>query len=148
MNEKRWKEYQSLWDTSEGEEKTLGECLDSLLALEYPQEKIEILLALGNSTDNTQVIAERYAQSHANITISQIQVHGAAIGNNTTDGWFTVVNTTQTFDLIALQNVTALLGSMNLSAGWYTQIDYASRKRFSRSTGQNMRVKSLPRLFG
>jgi len=60
--------------------------------------------------------------SRANITISQIQVHRAALGNNTTAGWFTVVNTTQTFDLIALQNVTELLGSVNLNAGWYTQI--------------------------
>ena len=28
----------------------------------------------------------------------------------------------QTFDLIQLQNVTELFGTVNLSAGWYTQI--------------------------
>jgi hypothetical protein len=33
-----------------------------------------------------------------------------------------VVNESQTFDLITLQNVTDLLGSVNLSVGWYTQI--------------------------
>ncbi len=60
--------------------------------------------------------------SHANITISQIQVHRSAFGNNTSAGWFTVVNNSQTFDLVSLHNVTALLGNVNLSSGWYTQI--------------------------
>jgi GT2 family glycosyltransferase len=64
------------------EEKTLGQCLDSLLALEYPQEKIEILLALGNSTDNTKVIAEQYARKHANITIIENPTGNTAIGRN------------------------------------------------------------------
>ncbi len=65
----------------------------------------------------------------AEITISEVRVHlSAAAGNesgnetNVTAGWYTVVNQTQTYDLIALQNVTDLLGSANLSAGWYTQI--------------------------
>jgi len=42
--------------------------------------------------------------------------------NNSTAGWYTIVNESQTFDLIALQNVTDLLGEENLSAGKYTQI--------------------------
>jgi len=37
-------------------------------------------------------------------------------------GWLTIVNKSQTFDLIALQNITALLGEKNLTAGKYTQI--------------------------
>jgi PKD repeat protein len=37
-------------------------------------------------------------------------------------GWYTIINTSQTFDLIALQNVTDLLGQENLTAGKYTQI--------------------------
>jgi PKD repeat protein len=37
-------------------------------------------------------------------------------------GWYTVVNESQTFDLIALQDVTDVLGEKNLSAGKYTQI--------------------------
>jgi hypothetical protein len=61
--------------------------------------------------------------THANITISQVQVHmSAGGGNNTTAGWYTVVNESQTFDLIALLNVTELFGSANLSVGMYTQI--------------------------
>jgi hypothetical protein len=64
----------------------------------------------------------------ANVTFSQVQVHRGFFGNETenetngTAGWYTIINTTQTFDLLALQNVTALWGSANLSAGWYTQI--------------------------
>ena len=37
-------------------------------------------------------------------------------------GWLTIVNESQTFDLIALQNVSAPLGEQNLTAGKYTQI--------------------------
>ncbi len=37
-------------------------------------------------------------------------------------GWHIIVNESQTFDLIALQNVSALLGEQNLTAGKYTQI--------------------------
>lgn len=42
--------------------------------------------------------------------------------DNSIAGWYTIVNESQTFDLIALQNVTDLLGKKNLSAGKYTQI--------------------------
>ena len=42
--------------------------------------------------------------------------------DNKESGWFTIVNESQTFDLLALQNVTALLGEKNLTAGKYTQI--------------------------
>jgi len=61
--------------------------------------------------------------THVNVTISQVQVHlSAGGGNNTTAGWNTVVNESQTFDLINLTNVKAFFGSANLSAGMYTQI--------------------------
>ena len=43
------------------EEKTIRQCLDSLLALDYPKDKIEILMAEGNSADNnTRTIIEEY----------------------------------------------------------------------------------------
>lgn len=67
--------------------------------------------------------------TRANVTISQVKVHLSAGGGNESEnetngtaGWYSVVNLSQTFDLIALQNVTDILGSTNLSAGWYTQI--------------------------
>jgi PKD repeat protein len=37
-------------------------------------------------------------------------------------GWFTIVNESQTFDLIALQDVTDVLGEKTLAAGKYTQV--------------------------
>lgn len=60
--------------------------------------------------------------THVNITISQVKVHRNAAANNTTAGWYTVVNKSQTFDLIALQNITEFFGKVNLSTGEYTQI--------------------------
>ncbi len=65
----------------------------------------------------------------ANVTFSKVQVHLGVFGNNESEnetngtaGWYTVINTVQTFDLIALQNVTAIWGNATLTAGWYTQI--------------------------
>lgn len=59
--------------------------------------------------------------TEALVTISEVKVHYA--GTNETNGsWITVVNTSQTFDLIQLQNATDLLGEVSLPAGWYTQI--------------------------
>jgi hypothetical protein len=55
--------------------------------------------------------------------MSQVRVHYAGVDENGTIGeWITVVNNTQTFDLIALQDVKELFGTVELDAGWYTQI--------------------------
>ena len=45
------------------EGKTISKCLDSLLELDYPKNKIEILIAMGPSTDNTNAVVERYAKN-------------------------------------------------------------------------------------
>jgi PKD repeat protein len=59
--------------------------------------------------------------TEALVTISQVTVHYA--GTNDTNGsWITIVNESQTFDLIQLQNATDFLGGETLAAGWYTQI--------------------------
>lgn len=61
--------------------------------------------------------------TEALVTISGIEVHLAAGGNNTTTAeWKMVVEESQTFDLIGIKNVKELLGSKNLTAGVYTQI--------------------------
>jgi hypothetical protein len=61
--------------------------------------------------------------SEALVTMSEVRVHYAGINEtNTTGEWITIVNESQTFDLIQLENVTELFGEANLSAGWYTQI--------------------------
>jgi hypothetical protein len=59
--------------------------------------------------------------TEALVTISQVNVHYAGI-NDTNGSWITIVNTSQTFDLILLQNATEVLGGETLAAGWYTQI--------------------------
>jgi cellulose synthase/poly-beta-1,6-N-acetylglucosamine synthase-like glycosyltransferase len=64
------------------EEKTLSQCLDSLLALEYPSEKIEILLAIGNCSDNTRGIAQDYATKHSQIRILENPTGNTSIGRN------------------------------------------------------------------
>ena len=67
-----------------------------------------------------------YNISEALVTISQLEVHCAGINNTDTNDtfgeWKIIVNESQTFDLIALHNVSELFGTANISAGWYTQI--------------------------
>ena len=61
--------------------------------------------------------------TEALITMSQVKVHYAGIDENGSIGeWITIVNESQTFDLVALIDVTELFGTAVLSAGWYTQI--------------------------
>jgi len=61
--------------------------------------------------------------TEALVTMSQVRVHYAGINDNDALGeWITIVDESQTFDLVALQDVTELFGTANLSAGWYTQI--------------------------
>ena len=61
--------------------------------------------------------------TEALVTISGIEVHLAAGGNNTTTAeWKMVVEESQTFDLVGIRNVKEFLGSKNLSAGVYTQM--------------------------
>ena len=64
------------------EEKTLAQCLDSLLSLDYPKENVEILLALGNSTDETRSIVEVYSKKHHNIVILDNPTGNTSIGRN------------------------------------------------------------------
>ena len=61
--------------------------------------------------------------TEALVTISSVEVQFAGINENDTLGeWITIVEESQTFDLIAIQDATEFFGQENLSAGWYTQI--------------------------
>jgi hypothetical protein len=75
--------------------------------------------------------------SFLNLTFSEVSVHRAsnnqtiddteeemtpAPSDTSTAGWIVVVNQTQTVDLIALQNVSRILGQKTLETGNYTQI--------------------------
>jgi hypothetical protein len=68
--------------------------------------------------------------SKALVNISNVQVHKADFGGDDNDsddnesdaGWYTIVNESQTFDLIQLIDVKEVFDEEELSAGWYTQI--------------------------
>ena len=60
--------------------------------------------------------------SKALVTISYVEVHMGSGGNNSSAEWITVVNESQQFDLIQLENVTDVLGNSTLDVGIYTQI--------------------------
>lgn len=65
------------------------------------------------------------------VTVSDVEVH-RAVGDNIEEnlsenempssGWSTVVDNSMTYDLIAIQDVKAFLGSSELETGKYTQI--------------------------
>lgn len=46
------------------EEQFLGRCLDSILANDYPCDRLEVLVADGMSEDGTRAIVERFARKH------------------------------------------------------------------------------------
>ena len=46
------------------EEKFIGKCLDSIIAQDYPKDKLEILVVDGMSEDGTKEVVEEYSQKH------------------------------------------------------------------------------------
>lgn len=56
------------------------------------------------------------------VTISTVEVHLASGGNNSTVGWYTVVEGPNTYDLVEIKDVKEFLGTTELSSGIYTQI--------------------------
>jgi len=65
------------------EEKTIKKCLDSLLEIDYPKEKKEILFALGKSSDKTNEIIKKYKSKHPKLIKTFKNPTGnTAIGRN------------------------------------------------------------------
>ncbi len=61
--------------------------------------------------------------TEALVTMSHVEIHFAGLNQDDTNGsGCTVVDEPQTFDLIAIQNVTKFFSSSDLKTGWYTQI--------------------------
>ena len=56
------------------------------------------------------------------VTLSSVEVHLGAGGNNSSSGWYTIVEEQKSYDLVAIRDVKEFLGSENLSSGIYTQI--------------------------
>lgn len=51
------------------EEKYIGKCLDSIIANNYPQERLEVLVVDGDSEDKTREIVEKYTKQYSFIRI-------------------------------------------------------------------------------
>lgn len=51
------------------EEKYIGRCLDSVLANDYPAERMEIIIADGMSDDASPQVVRRYAEQHPHIRL-------------------------------------------------------------------------------
>ncbi|MBS1904793.1 MAG: glycosyltransferase [Bacteroidetes bacterium] len=49
------------------EERVIVSCLDSLLALDYPKDRFQILVGSDGSRDATNEILQRYSQSHSSV---------------------------------------------------------------------------------
>jgi cellulose synthase/poly-beta-1,6-N-acetylglucosamine synthase-like glycosyltransferase len=64
------------------EENTIRQCFDSLLDLDYPKDKIEILVAEGHSKDNTHKILKEYAKKYKNIILLKNPTGNTSIGRN------------------------------------------------------------------
>ena len=50
-------------------ERTIGKTLEYLEALDYPADRLQVIIADGGSTDGTIAIVEDYRRSHANVTV-------------------------------------------------------------------------------
>jgi len=51
------------------EERFIGKCLDSIIANDYPEDKLEVLVVDGMSEEGTRVVIEKYAQQSTNIKL-------------------------------------------------------------------------------
>ena len=64
------------------EEHTIKQCLDALLNLDYPQDKLEIRIAVGPSIDKTTDIVKEYKKHYKNIQLIENPTGNTAIGRN------------------------------------------------------------------
>jgi len=56
------------------EEKVILEKLNNIIELDYPQDKIEFLIASDNSTDKTNTIVKQFIKEHQNVNIRLYEV--------------------------------------------------------------------------
>jgi cellulose synthase/poly-beta-1,6-N-acetylglucosamine synthase-like glycosyltransferase len=64
------------------EEKHIGNMLKSLEAQDYPRDKIEIIIADGNSTDNTVSIIKGFQKKNKRIILLKNPTRNTAVGRN------------------------------------------------------------------
>jgi len=90
---------------------------------------ISVLCFTGCVEDGTGTLVLQITDAPSNlnitsaiVTVSSVEVHLGAGSNNSTVGWYTVVEGPNTYNLIDIQDVKEFLGSAELSSGIYTQI--------------------------
>jgi len=71
---------------------------------------------------NISEVSVQKAAPNQTITQSDEEVSAAESGETDTVGWITVINETQSVDLLQFVNVSKVLGEKTLDAGTYTQI--------------------------
>lgn len=68
-NPKRYNPYVSVIVPCRNEEEFIGQCLNSLIANDYPKEKLEILVLDGISEDKTREVIKKYIDQHSFIKL-------------------------------------------------------------------------------
>ncbi len=54
------------------EEKFIGKCLDSIVANDYPKDKLEVLVSDGMSEDRTREIVKSYSEKYPFISLIEL----------------------------------------------------------------------------
>lgn len=62
----------SIWVACRNEERNIAACLDALLALDYPKDKLQILVGNDQSTDNTRNIILHYCELNKHVQLIDI----------------------------------------------------------------------------
>jgi len=58
------------------EVRSLGRCLASVIASDYPEDRMEVLVVDGASTDGTRDVISHWARSHARIRMLEAELEG------------------------------------------------------------------------
>jgi cellulose synthase/poly-beta-1,6-N-acetylglucosamine synthase-like glycosyltransferase len=62
----------SIWVAARNEADNIADCLDALIHLDYPKDKLQILVGNDQSSDNTGEIAREWSQRHPQIKVIEI----------------------------------------------------------------------------
>lgn len=69
----------SIWVAARNEENNIADCLESLVKLDYPQDKIQILVGNDESTDRTGEIAREFEKNHPQVRVIDIETDNSGL---------------------------------------------------------------------
>lgn len=69
----------SVWVAARNEEQNIASCLDSLTRMDYPKDKLQVLVGNDQSTDRTKEIAEEFALKYPFIKVIDIVENGSGL---------------------------------------------------------------------